>query len=129
MPIVLGMFFIITPFLAAINVPLSAYNVIQQATYRPNDTLPPLPLSNFIPSILQNLNSAGDLTPQILTVGDVLVLNGSIFNYTIIEAFDDPSMTAPVSSFSYYNNPLSDGCDVVRRPSSSRKPAVSGVRC
>ncbi|KAJ7207559.1 hypothetical protein GGX14DRAFT_635518 [Mycena pura] len=91
-------------------VPLSAYNIIQQATYRPNDTLPALPLSNLIPSVLRN--SAGDLTPQILTVGDVLVLNGSTFNYTIIEAFDDPSMTTPVSSFSYYNNPLSDGCDV-----------------
>ncbi|KAJ7198111.1 hypothetical protein GGX14DRAFT_402135 [Mycena pura] len=91
-------------------VPLSAYNIIEQATYRPNDTLPSLPLSNFIPSILQS--SAGDITPQILTVGDVLVLDGSIFNYTIVEAFDDPTMTAPVSSFSYYNNPLSDGCDV-----------------
>ncbi|KAJ7198145.1 hypothetical protein GGX14DRAFT_402173 [Mycena pura] len=113
-PVVLGMFFVISPFLAAINeahlVPLSAYNIIEQATYRPNDTLPSLPLSNFIPSILQT--SAGEITPQILTVGDVLVLNGSIFNYTIVEAFDDPTMTTPVSSFSYYNNPLSDGCDV-----------------
>ncbi|KAF8185541.1 hypothetical protein K438DRAFT_1765767 [Mycena galopus ATCC 62051] len=28
------------------------------------------------------------------------------------EAFDDPNMTTPIFSFPYYNNPLSDNCDV-----------------
>ncbi|KAF8185540.1 hypothetical protein K438DRAFT_2020007 [Mycena galopus ATCC 62051] len=70
-PIVLCAFFLICPFLAAINVPLSAYNIVQEATYRPNDSLPSLPFSNILPSILQN--PAGDFTPQLLTVGDVLI--------------------------------------------------------
>lgn len=43
------------------------------------------------------------------------MLNGSTFNYTIVDAFDGVDST-PVSSFSYYNNPFSDGCDVVRIP-------------
>ncbi|KAF8144754.1 hypothetical protein K438DRAFT_1873248 [Mycena galopus ATCC 62051] len=109
-PIVLCVFFLICPFLAAINVPLSAYNIIQEATYRPNDSLPSLPLSNILPSILQN--PTGDFAPQLLTVGDVFILNNSIFNYTISEAFNGPDLATPISSFPYYNNPLSDNCDV-----------------
>ncbi|KAF8144743.1 hypothetical protein K438DRAFT_1873218 [Mycena galopus ATCC 62051] len=109
-PIVLCAFFLICPFLAAINVPLSAYNIIQEATYRPNDSLPSLPLRNILPSILQN--PTGDFAPQLLTVGDVFILNNSIFNYTISEAFNSPDLATPISSFSYYNNPLSDNCDV-----------------
>ncbi|KAF8205245.1 hypothetical protein K438DRAFT_534370 [Mycena galopus ATCC 62051] len=109
-PIVLCAFFLICPFLAAINVPLSAYNIVQEATYRPNDSLPSLPLSNILPSILQN--PAGDFAPQLLTVGDVLIVNNSVLNYTISEAFDGHDMTTPIFSFSYYNNPLSDNCDV-----------------
>ncbi|KAF8144757.1 hypothetical protein K438DRAFT_1945341 [Mycena galopus ATCC 62051] len=108
-PIVLCAFLLICPFLAAINVPLSAYNIVQEATYRPNDSLPSLPLSNILPSILQN---PGDFAPQLLAVGDVLFLNNSIFNYTISEAFDSPNLATPISSFPYYNNPLSDNCDV-----------------
>ncbi|KAF8131771.1 hypothetical protein K438DRAFT_2031924 [Mycena galopus ATCC 62051] len=92
------------------SLPLSAYNIVQEATYRPNDSLPSLPFSNILPSILQN--PAGDFTPQLLTVGDVLILNNSMFNYTISEAFDDPGMTTSIFSFPYYNNPLSDNCDV-----------------
>ncbi|KAF8185535.1 hypothetical protein K438DRAFT_1836627 [Mycena galopus ATCC 62051] len=109
-PIVLCAFFLICPFLAAINVPLSAYNIVQEATYRPNDSLQSLPLSNILPSILQN--PAGDFAPQLLTVGDVLILNNSIFNHTISEAFNSPDLATPISSFPYYNNPLSDNCDV-----------------
>ncbi|KAJ7817871.1 hypothetical protein B0H14DRAFT_1382156 [Mycena olivaceomarginata] len=60
-PIVLCASLFISGFLAAINVPLSAYEVVQEVTYRPNDTLPPLPLSNFIPAILQH--PASSFTP------------------------------------------------------------------
>jgi hypothetical protein len=102
---------------AAINgiknstVPLSAYDIDQQSVFRPNDTLRPLPLSNMIPEIWHH--PTGDFTPQFLTVGDRIQLNNSIFNFTITEAFDEDDNTLPVSSFSYYNNPLSEGCDVV----------------
>jgi hypothetical protein len=92
-------------------VPLSAYNIVQEPTYRPNDTLPQLPLSNMIPSILQN--PTGSFAPQILTVGDRIQLNNSMFNFTLTQAFDVLDNTQPVSSFWYYNNPLSDGCDIV----------------
>jgi hypothetical protein len=94
-------------------VPLSAVDTVQQLTYRPNDTLPSVPLGNLIPSILHNPTTS--FSPQVLTVGDVIVLNGSILNYTIVDAFDGLDANAtPVSSFAYYNNPFSDGCDVVR---------------
>ncbi|KAJ7724755.1 hypothetical protein B0H16DRAFT_1595625 [Mycena metata] len=109
-PIILCTFLLASTLLAVINVPLSAYDTVQEVTYRPNDTLPPLPLSNLIPSILQNPRSS--FTPQVLTVGDVTRLNGSIFNYTIVAALDGLVNATSVSSFSYYNNPFSHSCDV-----------------
>ncbi|KAJ7311632.1 hypothetical protein DFH08DRAFT_1044906 [Mycena albidolilacea] len=81
-PIVLSAFVLISAFLAALNVPLSAYNIVQEFTYHPNDTLPAVALSSLVPS------------------------------YTIVDAFDGLDEAKPVSSFSYYNNPLSEGCDV-----------------
>ncbi|KAJ7342802.1 hypothetical protein DFH08DRAFT_938173 [Mycena albidolilacea] len=109
-PIVLSVFFLISAFLAALNVPLSAYNIVQEFTYRPNDTLPALALSGLVPSVFQP--SANSFTPQLLTVGDIIKLNGSLLEYTVVDAFDSLDETKPVSSFSYYNNPLSEGCDV-----------------
>ncbi|KAJ7661856.1 hypothetical protein B0H17DRAFT_1258368 [Mycena rosella] len=108
----LGAFVLLTAALAAINVPLSAYDIDQESTFRPNGTLPPLPFSSLIPDILQH--PAGDFSPQILTVGDIIQLNNSVFNFTMTAAFNELDNTQPVSSFSYYNNPFSDGCDVVR---------------
>ncbi|KAF7343499.1 hypothetical protein MSAN_01970000 [Mycena sanguinolenta] len=93
-PVVLCAFLFISPFLALVNVPLSAYNIIQEFTYHPNDTLPAVFLANIVPSVLQNPTDS--FTPQLL-------------NYTIDEAFDGVN---PVSAFPYYNNPLSDSCDV-----------------
>ncbi|KAJ7800633.1 hypothetical protein B0H14DRAFT_3885482, partial [Mycena olivaceomarginata] len=110
-PIVLSAFFLISVFLAALNVPLSAYNIVQEFTYRPNDTLPVVALSSLVPSMFQP-SDADSFTPQLLTVGDIIRLNGSLLDYTIVAAFDGLDETKPVSSFSYYNNPFSDGCDV-----------------
>ncbi|KAJ7697920.1 hypothetical protein B0H14DRAFT_2649691 [Mycena olivaceomarginata] len=106
-PIVLCTFLLAAVLLAAINVPLSAYDIVQEFTYRPNDTLPPLPLGNLIPSVLQNPTDS--FTPNALAVGDRIVLNGSIFDYTVDTAFDNSTL---VSSFPYYNNALSTSCDV-----------------
>jgi hypothetical protein len=97
-------------------VPLSAYNTVQEFTYRPNDTLPVVALSSLVPSVFQQ--STNSPTPQLLTVGGIIKLNGSLFEYTIVDAFDGLDETKPVSSFSYYNNPFSEGCDVVRVASS-----------
>ncbi|KAF7336447.1 hypothetical protein MSAN_02298900 [Mycena sanguinolenta] len=109
-PIVLCVFLLISPFLALVNVPLSAYNIIQEATYQPNATLPAVFLGNLVPSVLQNPTES--FTPQLLHVGDMIMLDDYIFNYTIAQAFDGVDTSKPVSTFSYYNNPLSDSCDV-----------------
>ncbi|KAJ7174795.1 hypothetical protein C8R46DRAFT_1347841 [Mycena filopes] len=98
-PAALGVFLLISIFLTLVNIPLSAYEIVQQSTYRPNDTLPPLLFSKLDP-----------FEPHVLTVGDTLGANSSIFNFTIVGAWDEN--LAPVASFSYYNNPFSDGCDV-----------------
>jgi hypothetical protein len=95
----------------AIAVPLSAYNIVQEFTYRPNDTLPTVALSSLVPSVFKQ--SANSFTPQLFSVGDSIRLNGSSLDYTIVGAFDGLDGTKPVLSFSYYNNPFSDGCDVV----------------
>ncbi|KAJ7318440.1 hypothetical protein DFH08DRAFT_892546 [Mycena albidolilacea] len=109
-PVVSCAFLLLAIVLAAINVPLSAYEIDQQFTYRPNDTLPPLPLSNLIPQIFQH--QTGGFNPQLLSVGDRIQLNSSMFNFTIMQAFAQLNNTQPVSSFSYYNNLFSEGCDV-----------------
>ncbi|KAJ6488410.1 hypothetical protein DFH09DRAFT_1455623 [Mycena vulgaris] len=97
------------------TVPLSAYEVVEESIYRPNDTLPPIPFSNLIPQMLQQ--PAGGFSPQIWTIGDTGNLNNSMFNWAITTAFDEHN-SQPVTSFSYYNNPYSDGCDVnIRGPS------------
>ncbi|KAJ7166239.1 hypothetical protein C8R46DRAFT_1219987 [Mycena filopes] len=36
-PANLGVFLLISVFLALVNIPLSAYEVVQESTYRPND--------------------------------------------------------------------------------------------
>ncbi|KAF7343596.1 hypothetical protein MSAN_01980100 [Mycena sanguinolenta] len=108
--IVLCAFLLISPFLAVLNVPLSAYNIVQEFTYQPNDTLPTVFLGNLVPSVLKNPTDS--FTPQLLSVGETIVLDDNIFNYTISQAFDGIDTSKPVSTFPYYNNPLSDGCDV-----------------
>ncbi|KAF7326976.1 hypothetical protein MSAN_02493300 [Mycena sanguinolenta] len=106
-PIVLCAFLFVSPFLVLVNVPLSAYNIIQEFTYHPNDTLPAVFLANIVPSVLQNPTDS--FTPQLLNVGYTIALDNYIFNYTISQAFDGVN---PVSAFPYYNNPFSDSCDV-----------------
>ncbi|KAJ6484828.1 hypothetical protein C8R45DRAFT_1098972 [Mycena sanguinolenta] len=108
-PIVLSAFFLFSPFLALLNVPLSAYNVVQEFTYWPNETLPGVFLGNLIPSILQD--PASDFTPTLLSIGDTIALDNYIYNYTIAQAFDGVNTAHPVSTFPYYNNPLSESCD------------------
>ncbi|KAK6981553.1 hypothetical protein R3P38DRAFT_3460059 [Favolaschia claudopus] len=111
-PSILCLFALLTAFLACINVPLSAYEFVQEPTYRPNDTLSVLPLSRWLPSVLQP--PASSFEPQVLVVGDTVTLNNSItgINFTISSAFDVRNGNTPASTFSYYNNPLSDACDV-----------------
>ncbi|KAJ6514506.1 hypothetical protein C8R47DRAFT_1190570 [Mycena vitilis] len=108
-PCILAGFLVISVFLILLNIPLAAYEIVQEATYRPNDTLPPLLFSNLLPKLLQT--SGISFSPQILTVGETFFLNNSMFNVTIIDAWDET--LSPVKAFSYYNNPFSDGCDVV----------------
>ncbi|KAF7343628.1 hypothetical protein MSAN_01983500 [Mycena sanguinolenta] len=109
-PVVLGTFLVISRFLAMVNVPLSAYNIVQEFTYQPNDTLPAVFLGNLVPLVLQNPTNS--FTPQLLNVGDIIVLDNYILNYTVSQAFDGVDTSKPVSAFSYYSNPLSDNCDV-----------------
>ncbi|KAJ7512862.1 hypothetical protein B0H11DRAFT_1947718 [Mycena galericulata] len=117
-PAVLGTFLLLSGFLTALNVPLSAYNIVQERTYRPNDTLPALLLSNMIPGIFQNPTDG--FSPQTLKVGDGVQLNNSFLNFTVVEAFD--GNTQPVSSFFYYNNPFSDNCDVTEMTAMGELP-------
>ncbi|KAJ7677537.1 hypothetical protein B0H17DRAFT_1139554 [Mycena rosella] len=119
-PVVLGASILLATALAVINVPLSAYELDQEYTFRPNDTVPPLPFSALIPAILQH--PMGGFSPQILSVGDTLQLNNSVFNFAITAAFNELDDTQPVSSFSYYNNPFSGGCDVTNMTAGIQGP-------
>ncbi|KAJ7677539.1 hypothetical protein B0H17DRAFT_1139556 [Mycena rosella] len=82
-PVVLGAFILLAAALAAIN----------ESTFRPNDTIPPLPFSSLIPEILRH--PTGGFSPQILTVGDAIQLNNSIFNFTMTAAFNELDNTQP----------------------------------
>jgi hypothetical protein len=95
-------------------VPLSAYTTVSEATYTPNASLPALPLSGLVPSILQESSYSGSFSPQTLSTGQIIRPNGSIFSYNITGAYNGFNTSQPVTSFSYYNNPLS--CDIVSLP-------------
>ncbi|KAJ7643123.1 hypothetical protein DFH06DRAFT_1477321 [Mycena polygramma] len=96
--------------LACLNVPLSAYDIVQEFTYFPNATVAPLPLSNMVPAFLRA--PPATFAPQTLHLDDTFRLNNSLFSYTIVSAFDAADHKTPVSSFPYYNNPFSHNCDV-----------------
>ncbi|KAJ7890908.1 hypothetical protein B0H14DRAFT_3126500 [Mycena olivaceomarginata] len=111
-PVACGVFLVATIILALINVPLSAYTIVTEATYTPNASLPVLPLSGLVPSILQESSYSGSFSPQTLTSGQIIRPNGSIYSYNITGAYNGFDTTQPVTSFLYYNNPLSDSCDI-----------------
>ncbi|KAF9008573.1 hypothetical protein BDZ89DRAFT_1048151 [Hymenopellis radicata] len=86
-----------------LEVPLTAYDIVQEYTYTPNATIPPLPFSYLIPSFLKS--PLPDFSPQTLHVGDVFQLNDSTEEYNIT------SLANGGDSFLFYNNPLTS-CDV-----------------
>ncbi|KAK6980950.1 hypothetical protein R3P38DRAFT_2808728 [Favolaschia claudopus] len=113
-PTIVLLFTLLTGWIVCINtrilVPLSAYESVQESTYRPNDTLKAPLFSAWLPGNWHTPSMP--FNPQIFTIGDTLTVNRSMFNFTIIEAFDRAEEDVSVSTFLYYNNPLSDGCDV-----------------
>ncbi|KAK6969240.1 hypothetical protein R3P38DRAFT_3337146 [Favolaschia claudopus] len=90
-----------------VNIPLSAYETVQEFTYFPNASAPAPPLSGLVPPSLRH--STNKFSPQHLDVGHS-------FYITIVSAFDSVENGRPVTSFPYSNNPFSNGCDVVRFP-------------
>ncbi|KAJ6453707.1 hypothetical protein C8R45DRAFT_1082944 [Mycena sanguinolenta] len=84
--------------LTCVNIPLSAYEVVQELTYFPNATLAELPMISF--------------APQTWSLGDTFRLNNSIFQFTVASAFDPVDDMEPVNSFSYSNVAFSENCDV-----------------
>ncbi|KAK6984862.1 hypothetical protein R3P38DRAFT_340512 [Favolaschia claudopus] len=111
-PLIILFFAFLTSGLVCINIPLSAYEFIQELTYHPNDTIPALPLSDWLPSFLQIPKVS--FTPQVLPVGSTIALNGSMFSFKILDAVNSNSNeNEPVSTFAYSNNPFSDVCDVI----------------
>ncbi|KAK6974064.1 hypothetical protein R3P38DRAFT_2812253 [Favolaschia claudopus] len=99
-----------------VNIPLSAYETVQESTYFPNSSVPAPPLSALVPSSLRL--STNQFSPQHLDVGQSFRLNNSALSYNITNAFDSVENERQVTSFPYYNNPFSQGCDV---PTQSRK--------
>ncbi|KAK0192959.1 hypothetical protein F5146DRAFT_1136799 [Armillaria mellea] len=120
-PIVCISFVGLTVLLVFVNIPLSAYNVVQELTYSPNDTSSSLPFLNIIPASLRP--AAGEFMPQTFRVGDKIQVLLSVFTYVIIEAFTigcRPDDGNRVTLFPYSNNPLLS-CDVLNVSLSLRK--------
>ncbi|KAF8881376.1 hypothetical protein CPB85DRAFT_421177 [Mucidula mucida] len=100
-PVVLFVYMALATFLALMNIPLTAYDTVQEYTYTPNATILPLPFSYLVPTFLRS--RLPDFSPRTLRVGDILYLNESIEEYNVT--------SADVDSFLFYNNPLTS-CDV-----------------
>ncbi|KAK6981534.1 hypothetical protein R3P38DRAFT_3459982 [Favolaschia claudopus] len=64
----------------------------------------------WLPSLFQPPTIS--FQPQVLTVGDTFNLNNSLANFTLTGVYDRMNGGTPVSTFSYFNNPFSDGCDI-----------------
>ncbi|KAF9026874.1 hypothetical protein BDZ89DRAFT_1067360 [Hymenopellis radicata] len=92
-PIVCGVFVSLTILLAFVNIPLAAYDVVQEFTYTPNDTTNALPFSSLVPSSLRH--SAGHFM-QSFKIGDTIQTNLSAFDYQISTAYQNelPSKAA-----------------------------------
>ncbi|KAJ7174818.1 hypothetical protein C8R46DRAFT_1252913 [Mycena filopes] len=128
-PAILGVFLLISVFLALVNIPLSAYEIVQESTYRPNDSLPPLLFSGLLPGLLQSPEDT--FAPHILTVGENLVVNNSMLNITIIGACHgtkihprsrhSPTITIPFQMAVIYFQ------DVATRPSHLAPPPLGNV--
>ncbi|KAJ6553396.1 hypothetical protein B0H19DRAFT_1377914 [Mycena capillaripes] len=126
--IVCIVYFAITVLLVLINIPLTAYDIVETFTYTPNETAAALPFSFLVPSLRRH--SAGDFRPQTFEIGDSLRTNLSMFDYQISAAFtkenqpiefgDPVTLGIPVVSFVWSNNPLSS-CDVFGITISLRK--------
>ncbi|KAK7060002.1 hypothetical protein R3P38DRAFT_3524195 [Favolaschia claudopus] len=109
-PIIIVCFALLTALIVCINIPLSAYQFTQESTFRPNDTATAVPLNNWLPSFLRLPEAS--FTPQTFSVGDTIILNGSRLEFLVASASDLRDENVSISSFSYYNNPFSTGCDV-----------------
>ncbi|KAF9006883.1 hypothetical protein BDZ89DRAFT_1120123 [Hymenopellis radicata] len=123
-PIVCGVFVGLTILLAFVNIPLAAYDVVQEFTYTPNDTTNALPFSSLVPSSLRH--SAGDFMPQTFKIGDTIQTNLSAFDYQILTAYQNELPSKAVASFPYYNNALST-CDVANLTLSVRKEERASI--
>ncbi|KAK0220443.1 hypothetical protein IW262DRAFT_1461704 [Armillaria fumosa] len=126
-PIICIFFVGLTILLVFINIPLSAYDVVQEFTYNPNDTSPSLSFTNIIPAPLRH--TAGDFTPQTFRVGDTIQIESSVFTVVIVKAMASGKFLygTAVGSFPYYNNPLSS-CNVFyERKSQSRFPSEDPI--
>ncbi|KAK7062339.1 hypothetical protein R3P38DRAFT_3303287 [Favolaschia claudopus] len=108
-PIALSILLLTTILLTCVNVPLTAFETVQEFTYFPNTSYARLPMENLIPVFLRA--STVQFSPQHLNVGQSFQLNGSALSYTITSAFDTVTQE-PVQSFPYYNNAFSSSCDV-----------------
>ncbi|KAJ7623861.1 hypothetical protein DFH06DRAFT_1340184 [Mycena polygramma] len=124
-PLALFILLTSTVLLTCVNIPLSAYEIVQEFTYFPNATVAPLPMSNIIPSFLRA--PTADFSPQTLHVGDIFRLNDSLFSYTIVSAFDAANTRKQVTSFPYYNNPFSVNCDVTNMTASVNRTLGDSV--
>ncbi|KAF9013717.1 hypothetical protein BDZ89DRAFT_1142500 [Hymenopellis radicata] len=106
-PVVIVVYVMLAVLLALMNIPLTAYDTVQEYTYTPNATIPPLPFSYLVPSFLNS--RLPDFAPETLHVGDVLHLNNSSQEYTVASVSNNPNNTG--ENFLYHNNPLTS-CDV-----------------
>jgi hypothetical protein len=98
-------------------VPLTAYDVVQDFTYTPNDTTKSqtLPFSNLVPASLRR--NPGDFTGHTFNTGDSFKTTNLIFRYTVgkvLPPSTDPDASSGkiVSDFIFRNYGLANTCDV-----------------
>jgi hypothetical protein len=103
--------------LLGVIVPLSAYEVQQDFTYTPNDTVNIPPYSNLVPASLRRDHS--DFIPHTFVMGEAFQTNFTAFDpYKIVAAYtrEDtpgsvPRVLSKVPSFAYMNYDFK-ACDV-----------------
>ncbi|KIY63121.1 hypothetical protein CYLTODRAFT_414253 [Cylindrobasidium torrendii FP15055 ss-10] len=80
--------------LTSISVPLAAYDRVTEFTYFPNITDDTNHFWSFIPSALKKDTDEESFTPQTISVGDTLSVNGSIYSYTVTDSLCYPRFRA-----------------------------------
>ncbi|KAF7364647.1 hypothetical protein MVEN_00334100 [Mycena venus] len=111
-PLALFILFASAALLTCLNIPLSAYEIVQEFTYYPNATLAALPMSSMIPSFLHAPKATFAPTNITATVGRNVGESSMAYQYYVYAISGFVSCTSPTLFQVTWGLPTHGGLDL-----------------